>query len=261
MRSSFKSIFILGILSLIFLIRPVYADLGPKPSMYFSLKYEISEDIKLEGCEQYQCEKSDCSDAALLERLGPQGTNSLERACQSVAYGYSPYQKLVLKFSDKTRESNVFKADDSLLNSDFNVIVKKDSLEIGDNGILPALTVVPSFGAFVLAFGITIFLEMVTATAFCLILKLKLKILLSVLLGNFLTLPFVWFVFPLISSIIPWLLILVISEVFAVIVETFVIFLLNRKRITFIKSLILGILMNALSLVVGGYVLQLLTKV
>ncbi len=250
-----------GFFLLLFLIRPVYADLGPKPTMYFSLKYEISEDITLEGCEQYQCDKPDCSDAALLERLGPQGTNSLERACQSVSYGYAPYQKLVLKFSDRTRESNVFKADNSKLDSDYDVIVKEDKLEIGDGDMGASLTINRTPGYFIVAFVITVILELLAAVAYVLVLKLKSKILLSVLFGNILTLPFVWFVFPLLSPRMSWLLIILVSEIFAVAVETAIVFLSNRKGIPFIKSLILAILMNAISLIVGGYVLELLTKV
>lgn len=260
MKSYFFVISCVSFLSFLFFVQPVSADLGPKPTMYFNLKYEISKDIKLEECKQYQCDKPDCSDAAVLERLGPQGTTSLERACQSVAYGYAPYQKLVLKFSDKTRESNVFKADKSKLDSDYDVIVKEDGLVIGDGDAGVPITVYRTFGYFFVSFIITLFLELLTAVLFLFALKLKRKILLTIFIGNILTLPFVWFIFPLLLADIPWVIVMLVSEFFAVTVEALLIYFLNTKLITLVKSIALSVLINIVSLFVGGFILQLLTK-
>jgi hypothetical protein len=68
-----------------------------------------------------------------MEEMGPQHFTCSESACDSMAYGYSKYAKLVITFSDGvTRESNIFgkKYDVSqyevtVYNADLNVVEKR----------------------------------------------------------------------------------------------------------------------------------------
>lgn len=125
-------LFVVGFL----LILPlnVQADIGPKPSMKFHLIYETTK-TPIEYGKQLQCEDKKCSNYAPLESYGPQGFGCAEKYggdgdfCSSLAYGYSTsYQKLRITFSDKVRESNVFKTDS--FEAYFNVTVTNSDLII-----------------------------------------------------------------------------------------------------------------------------------
>src|SRR6266496_1867309 len=129
---------LLLVLSLPYLIpsRIVLADTGPKPTMEFTFKQELSGEIAtITSGILYECEQSDCSDAAPLQQLGPQRFSCDVLSCSALAYGFSPYHKLEIQFSDgKTRQSNIFetagfdskytvtvRADDLLVESHFNL--------------------------------------------------------------------------------------------------------------------------------------------
>src|ERR1044071_5459114 len=86
------------------------ADTGPKPQMDFQFKYESTEEHPtiISGI-LYECQQSDCSDAAPLQQLGPQGFRCDANNCSATAYGFAPYHKLKIEFSDEeTRQSNIF---------------------------------------------------------------------------------------------------------------------------------------------------------
>jgi hypothetical protein len=113
-----KKIKSLNLLSLIIflLIDPVYADIGPKPQMDFKIVYETSKPISIIEAKQMECQDKECLSAKPLEKVGPQGfeciRTRIEDICGSLAYGYAPYHKLVFKFTDRIRESNVFPTDE-----------------------------------------------------------------------------------------------------------------------------------------------------
>ena len=90
---------------------PVRADVGPKPAMDFTFAFEgEASDITIG--EMYECDQSDCSDAALLEELGPQGFRCTTNTCNSIAYGYADYHKIRITFADgRVLESNIFEKD------------------------------------------------------------------------------------------------------------------------------------------------------
>ncbi len=222
----------------------VYADIGPKPSMKFNLVYETAQSFNLIGGEQFECEEETCTGAVPLGKFGPQRLICRQDNCHSLAYGYSPYQKLVLNFSDKNRESNVFST--KSFNANFNARVTEDKLIVED--VTPFLS---SGGNpyFILALILTIILELLTALIYLKAAGISKKVLTSVLIANLISLPIVWFVFPILQH--PFL-ILVSSEVFAVIFEAYFINLLNKKLITLKSSLKLSLLTNLVSLLLGG---------
>jgi len=84
------------------------ADIGPKPEMRFSFVYELDPPPQILAGEQLECQDAACTDARPLQRLGPQGFSCDGSECRSMAYGYAPYHKLRIRFSDAVRESNVF---------------------------------------------------------------------------------------------------------------------------------------------------------
>ncbi len=133
----FKTFLLLFLLIQLFLpINNAFADTGPKPTMEFTFKQELSGEIAtITSGILYECEQSDCSDAAPLQQLGPQRFSCDVLSCGALAYDFSPYHKLEIQFSDgKTRQSNIFetagfdskytvtvRADDLLVESHFNL--------------------------------------------------------------------------------------------------------------------------------------------
>ncbi|OGO18318.1 MAG: hypothetical protein A2Z14_03905 [Chloroflexi bacterium RBG_16_48_8] len=103
------------------------ADMGPKPSMDFEFEYESGQSLEIIDGILYECDLPDCSDAKPLEELGPQRSSCTAYACSSLAYGYSDYHRLLIRFSDgKERQSNVFQSDS--FNSTFRVLVRENDL-------------------------------------------------------------------------------------------------------------------------------------
>lgn len=109
---------------------------------------------------------------------------------------------------------------------------------------------------FLIALVLTLILELLVALIYISTTKIPKKILFSVLTGSIITLPFVWFVFPLLK--IFWLAIL-LGEIFAFIFESYFIYLLNKEIISLKKSFILSFLINLTSFIVGGFIFLLLS--
>jgi hypothetical protein len=75
----------------------------------------------------FECNESDCSDAAPLEELGPQGLYCEPESCRAIGYGFAPYHILEIEFSDGiSRRSNIFETDG--FNSFYTVNVRADDL-------------------------------------------------------------------------------------------------------------------------------------
>ena len=233
----------------IFLISPmlVSADLGPKPTMKFDLTYETQNQVTLIGGEQFQCEDKNCEDIKPLGEYGPQRFTCQDNFCRSLAYGYSPYQKLVLNFSDRTRESQIFHTES--FNAEFNVKVTDSQLLIEET------TPITSKGtSFIKALIITLILELLVALIYLFSTKISKKILFYVLIANIISLPIVWFLFPSIKIMPLVFLIFIISEIFAVVFEAYFIYYLNKDIITLRKSFTLSLIMNLVSLFIGGFI-------
>jgi len=114
-----------------------------------------------------------------------------------------------------------------------------------------------SVSLFIKSLVITLIIELLTALIYLSIKRLSKKILIAVFLGSLISLPIVWFVFPLIIKIIP--LVILLSEIFAIVLEAYLIHYLNKQTISLRQSFTLSILMNIMSLVIGGILLGLLS--
>lgn len=104
---------------------------------------------------------------------------------------------------------------------------------------------------FIIALVLTLILEIITALIFVSIAKIPKKVLVSVIIANIISLPIVWFVFPLIKNI-P--LAILLGEIFAFVFEAYFIYSLNRQIITLKKSFVLSLIMNLVSLLIGGFI-------
>lgn len=223
-----------------------HADLGPKPSMTFDIA--TPEGIFLVGGEQVECQDVECKDSQPLGEAGPQRFFCItqDTQCFSRAYGYAPYHKLSLQFSDKIRESNIFQS--FAFDASFSASVRDDKLwvEQKKSEISGKDVFTPFFGAAL----ITIIIECTFAFLIFLLLKTqkKKRLLFTVLSGNIITLPFVWFAFPLIESA-P--IAILLAECFAVLFEAWWIWIIGKKQFSFPKSLLLSIALNMVSVIVG----------
>ena len=127
MHKSLKFVLLLFLLA--FLPAQVaLADTGPKPSMDFQFKQEVSgEPLIVTSGILFECEQPDCSDAAPIEEVGPQGFRCEANSCSAVAYGFAPYHQIEIEFSDgQTLQSNIFET--AGFNSRYTVTIRPDDL-------------------------------------------------------------------------------------------------------------------------------------
>ena len=117
----------------------VLADTGPKPSMDFAFKNLPEVDLQVISGVLYECGQPDCSDATPLQEVGPQRFTCDTDSCYALAYGFAPYHKIEIEFSDEqTRQSNVFQT--AGFNSKYVVTVRPDDLLVDGQfslGVLP----------------------------------------------------------------------------------------------------------------------------
>ena len=142
MLLKFMKLFLLSfILQIILPAQMALADTGPKPTMDFQFKYQSTEEHPtIVSGILYECQKSDCSDGAPLQQLGPQGFRCDANNCSATAYGFAPYHKLKIEFSDEeTRQSNIFQT--AGFDSKYTVAVGPADLVVEAQS---DLTVVPS---------------------------------------------------------------------------------------------------------------------
>ena len=155
-----------------FLLLPNYgvrADIGPKPTMEFIFIQENDPPLAILGGTLLECEDATCSQAAPLEALGPQGFSCTSDRCSSMAYGYAPYHRLVIRFSDgKIRESNIF--ENRYFNAVYQVTVEADDLVVkadiwkssttSSNGFTFIMIILGIPISFILAIGAWIWLSL-----------------------------------------------------------------------------------------------------
>lgn len=105
------------------------ADIGPKPTMEFNFVQENDPSLKILEGTLLECEDANCTRAAPLEALGPQGFSCTSDGCKSMAYGYAPYHRLQIRFSDgRIRESNIF--ENRFFNAVYQVTIRADDLVV-----------------------------------------------------------------------------------------------------------------------------------
>jgi hypothetical protein len=106
----------------------VSADTGPKPTMDFQFMQGFPGlAVSILSGTLFECDRSDCQDAAPLMQAGPQRFYCEATNCHALAYGFSNYHRLQIQFSDgKTRQSNIFKTDQ--FQSIYKVTIRQDDL-------------------------------------------------------------------------------------------------------------------------------------
>jgi hypothetical protein len=281
------------------------ADIGQKPSMEFQFEYETDQPLEILDGTLYECNLSDCSDARPLEELGPQGFSCTSVTCSSLAYDYSEYHRLLIRFSDgKERQSDVFQSNS--FDSTFRVLVRENDLVVekirgGSNpfgwtllglflgGILTILLslallillviiilragelkadfkssrwvfislwfvmaillIIASF--FSPAILITVIIEAILGLLYAVIRnRSKLTTITMVILANMITiLPF-WAVASFMSGDYH-VLFIIIAELLIWFVESVILYLTQRKTIRFWEAVLLSLILNGISTLIG----------
>jgi hypothetical protein len=134
-----RLLWLLVFLQLSLPLQIVRADTGPKPTMEFEFNQELlAEPVTIVSGILYECQESDCSDARPLEEVGPQGFSCSTDRCDAMAYGFAPYHRIEIEFSDgKTRQSNIFQT--AGFASVYNVSVNPNDLSVEAQFTSPTL--------------------------------------------------------------------------------------------------------------------------
>jgi hypothetical protein len=227
------------------------ADVGPKPSMKFSIIYKTAKPVKLIAGWQLESRFQAFNVYDTLRRQGPQEFVATQDKASSVSYGYADFHKIILRFDDRVRESNVFLNES--FNSQYEITVLDDRLEIRD--VTPFMKDSSSWSAFLKALMLTLALELFVAFIYLKLAKKPLKVLLFVILGNLITLPVLWFLLPLFLNVGASIM---LGELFAFGFEAM--FLLWTCKTWFKPggAFLLSFSMNFMSLLVGGFAIILM---
>lgn len=234
------------------LLVPVAADLGPKPKMEFNIVYEMGENITLIGGQQLQCETSNCQNASPLQDYGPQQFRCEQEKCRSLAYSYAPYQKLSLNFSDRVRESNVFSTEH--FDAKFKVLVTDSALEVTEE---TPVTDTAKFRMFIKSLIITLILETMIAIVFLAFTSFHRRVLATVFVVNVVSLTILYLLYDVVTALFTGFLPIALLELLAVSIEFTAIYYFNKQYITRRNAVLLTLLMNTASFVIGGAIIWL----
>lgn len=239
-------IFLAGLgIMLLFPAASASADIGPKPAMTFTFTYQ-GEPLSIVEARLLQCRDAACTVAQPLESVGPQRFECTADFCYSMAYGYAEYQKLVVTFEDKTRESNVFRKRG--FDAKYVVAVSEENLSVRERFSLSFFNPLQSF-AFCLALPLTLLIELGVAAIYLARAKIA-RNLTWVFAANVLSLPVAWFAFPLMT--LNPVLIIVLLELSVVLFEALFLYATGRGRGMVIRQAgTLSLLMNTASFALG----------
>ncbi|MGM5487791.1 MAG: hypothetical protein ACQESG_02490 [Nanobdellota archaeon] len=154
---------------------------------------------------------------------------------------YLPEEDTVYVSPETTRENfrSTFVAD---LQADGDIIIKETTPFMQSNSF-------EDIRNFFFALAITLILELGVALLIIKLLKGSLRVVMWVGVANVITLPIVWFVFPLIK---PAGLALLLAELFAFVFEAYFLHFIGKMTVK--RSFILSLCMNMCSLIVGGII-------
>ena len=261
-------ILLISLLVLIVLPRFVLADVGPKPSVNIEFRYNgnrITDEnfyAKMLRCgkdERYSpnddiipqlniclydsmrdcywkpddlawggnCESSECK-----FRYRPPSEFKL------VVYIPSLDQTFITKSISRTNFKSSYKV---LLKSDGSAKIHETTSFFNQDD---------NSSSFIIALLLTLFIEFFVAIFYIPYAKLPRKAIFSVILGSMISLPFVWFVFPMIIN--GYILVILLSEIFAFLFEAYFIYLLNKRRMSLGDSILLSLTINIFSFFMGG---------
>jgi hypothetical protein len=250
----------------------VSADMGPKPNVDIDILYggSLVSDASFNAVMLYCInDTKDYQDRHLIPQLNLSEYDSVKNCywqpaflawggdCKDSKCHFSYMPPREFKLAVYIPSLNKVFVTNEVSRANYNSNYRAELSPEGSAKIYETTLLPDSVRLFIEALIITLVIELFTAFIFIKIAKLPKRILVSVLIANLISLPIVWFVFPLLLNI---LLVMLLSEIFAVVFEAYFIHYFNKKRITLKKSFILSIIMNLASFLIGGFIFLVLTE-
>jgi hypothetical protein len=251
-----KKIFIL-VIGLCFLFPAVAsADMEPKPAMTFYFVYQTLKPTHLlEAVEQMQveCRDKKCIKSYNLNHFGTQGIYCTENNCRSQAYPnqYDKYHKLKLTFSDKKiRESNIFTK--QAFQANYQVLVTDSGLVVNETS--PFVYRYSYIIKAIFSAIIVITIEMLILLFYVISRKKSRRLLLIGFYANLISIPFLWVFLFFAQNFLSLPIIYLPIEILAIVFEGLYIAKLGKGLISRNSALVLSLVMNIASWVIGNII-------
>ena len=232
---------VLAILILALLLPLASADICPKGTVQFNLIYETSEPVTLIDSRLIRYEDEQCLHE--IEFYSFERFEYAQNECRSSAFPQQ-YNQLIINFSDRQRQSDVFSI--TSYGTEFDVHVTDSELIVEETTPISVVIfyAMPDFALFLM---MTIILELLIAMTFVVVLDKPMKVVVAVLIANLISFPAFW-QFMAYSPESGNFLIL---EAFVVVFEGFFIYYFMKKVIPIYRSLALSLILNLGSFLSG----------
>lgn len=267
------------LLSLLLIPALSKADLGPKPTMEFYFE-NVPKGVSIITGKMFECTDSECKNKTPFREMGPQrfncNTPEAGSGCFSMSYGYEPYHQIVITFSDKVRESNVFNSEG--MESYYSVDVRKNDLVVKESGLeIAGKKIDATQNKFIEIFTkrdidinyqlilifslvLTIILEVIIVIVYGLIKKIlpnhrygyPKKLIIWVSLINLISLPLFWLLARFITF--DFRLFTIIAEIIIILFEAWFIIKVTHQESMWKEILLLSLVMNIVSFSVGNII-------
>ncbi len=231
---------------LYFLCITAWGGVFPKPEMTFDFVYQTQQPLFIlpQTSEQIQCDDNQCLQSAPLGQYGLQKLYCSESGCFSIAYRYTPYQKLIIDFSDGIkRESNVFTSPRKLRDA-FTVTVRENDLLITPAPQPRTVNSLLRADAW-MSLLLILLTEALAAFAYLVYTGKSFRVIYSVVIANLITMPLTW----------QWLGNIVTETAvlwfFCVAFEALFIWMFNRKQLSLRNAAALSVAVNVTSYSIG----------
>lgn len=268
-------IFLVGLFTILFLPGIVLADVGPKEIVNFALSInnqsipDAKFYAKMFGCMSGDLTKYGIQDTvsqlATIKQYDPKkgcywypewrafGGNCSNNSC---TFGYFPPHDFKLAvylpslnkvfISDEIKISTQFQGNTYAAN-----LTSDGKIVITENNQMKKETNSSYVELFVGALIITEILELVATLIFLFLSKTskKLKALLFVFIVNLISVPIVWFIFPLFK--LGTTITIISSEIFVFFFEGYFLYLFLKRNFSFKKALLLSFINNFFSMFIG----------
>jgi hypothetical protein len=232
------------------------ADHGPKPGQEFKFVYQTAQPIPIWSGQLLDCADAGCAATEPLKARPAAYFLCATDSCNATSpTGYADYQKLIIQFADKTRESAPFThRHNGDLRNTFTVTVRENDLLVAEDASVFAVVNPYQVLLFFPALIFTLVVELIIAAIYLKVTqRLNRQILGWIMAANILSVPVVWFVFPQLYRGWNWnaTAVIALSELFAFAFEAGFLYLTNRRMLTLPRAGLLSLLMNAGSFLVG----------
>jgi len=251
-----KYLFLIYIVTLSFFILPsVLADIGPKPTMQIEVYYN-GEGVNSLNAYAFQ----DLEKNITTNEIGINGKNAfiyVHSCTKNICTfgGFLPERLSVfVAYNNQSFTSN------EIERTSFNSYYK---LELFNDGSAKLTEITPILKrditkSYVIALMLTLLIELIVWLMFIKIKKLNKQIIWFALCANFLSLTLIWFlVTPDRLFLNSFFMYFLLIEVGAIIFETIFIYLFNKKSISFGLCLMINIITNVSSVIMGIFLMNL----